>query len=209
MVPSGQGRQVTAAHCGGKAYALGADACVEMRAAAQTSPAKISRFMKNSFQVVRALGAMPPVTSHGGRVPPWPRAAQDTASVPGGQGQPLFHTFLQALFRPERGTDQLRDARVPSLCHVRFLSIQRPEVGGLAHPFSWRAARPATGAAPERSPHGDTMTSPSLRRKIVLLLLLSTLATAPWAAAGPRESPTPLHTSRLGGGGSALVGAGT
>ncbi|HYO11738.1 MAG TPA: hypothetical protein VE685_00910 [Thermoanaerobaculia bacterium] len=34
------------------------------------------------------------------------------------------------------------------------------------------------------------MTTPSLHRKIVFLLLLSTLAAAPWAAAGPRrESP--------------------
>ena len=34
------------------------------------------------------------------------------------------------------------------------------------------------------------MTSSSLRRKVVLLLLLSTLAFTPWAAAGPRrESP--------------------
>ena len=33
------------------------------------------------------------------------------------------------------------------------------------------------------------MNSPSLRRKIVLLLLLTTFVAAPWAAAGPRESP--------------------
>ena len=34
------------------------------------------------------------------------------------------------------------------------------------------------------------MTTPSLRRKIVFLLLLSTLAADPWATAGPRrESP--------------------
>jgi hypothetical protein len=58
-VPSGQGRQVTAAHCGGKAYALGADACVEMRAAAQTSPAKMSRFMKNSFKSFEPWGFRP------------------------------------------------------------------------------------------------------------------------------------------------------
>jgi len=34
------------------------------------------------------------------------------------------------------------------------------------------------------------MNSPSLRRKVVLFLLLTTLVAAPWAAAGPRwESP--------------------
>jgi hypothetical protein len=59
MVPAGQGRQVTAAHCGGKAYALGADVCVEMRAAAQTSPAKISRFMKTPSKSFEPWGFAP------------------------------------------------------------------------------------------------------------------------------------------------------
>jgi hypothetical protein len=58
-VPAGQGRQVTAAHCGGKAYALGADAWVLRIAAVQTSPAKISRFMKNSFKSFEPWGFAP------------------------------------------------------------------------------------------------------------------------------------------------------
>ena len=44
------------------------------------------------------------------------------------------------------------------------------------------------------------MTSPSLRRKVVFLLLLSTFVAAPWAAAGPRR-----ESSRAGKAAASLV----